>query len=257
MRTLFLVLVAVPVIAIALHTAPPIVGQTAVEVPDMADRTRDLSGIWQAVNTANHNILDHSASPGPFPHLLGAIGAVPAGRGIVEGKELPYQPWALEQRRRNFETRMTVDPLDLTVGDPEAKCFMPGVPRANYMPYPFQIIQGTDKILIAYEFDQASRVVHLTDVGESPVDSWMGHSRGRWDGDTLVVDVTNNIADTWFDRVGNFHSGQMRVTERWTRTGPDHLRYEATIDDPEVCSQPWSMSFPLYRRLAARGGSPS
>ena len=215
----------------------------------MADGTPDLNGIWQALNTANYDILDHPAGPGPFPHLLGASGAVPAGHGIVEGKELPYQPWALEEKQRNFETRMTVDPFDLTLGDPEAKCFMPGVPRANYMPYPFQIVQGTDKILIAYEFDQASRVVHLTDVGESPVDSWMGHSRGQWDGDTLVVDVTSNIADTWFDRVGNFHGGQMRVTERWTRTGPDHLRYEATIDDPEVFTRPWSMSFPLYRRV--------
>ena len=250
MRTQLLALVAIAVVAIALRTAPPTVGQApAVEVPRMADGTPDLNGIWQALNTANNDILDHPASPGPLPHLLGAIGAVPAGHGIVEGNELPYQPWALKQKQRNFETRLTVDPLDLTVGDPEAKCFMLGVPRANYVPYPFQIIQGTDKILIAYEFDHASRVVHMTDVGESPVDNWMGHSRGHWDGDTLVVDVTSNIVGTRFDRVGNFHSGQMHVTERWTRTGPDHLQYEATIDDPEVFTRPWIMSFPLYRRI--------
>ena len=250
MRIQLLALVAIAVVAIALRTAPPIVGQApAFEVPRMADGAPDLSGIWQALNTANYNILDHPASPGPLPHLLGAIGAVPAGHGVVDGNELPYQPWALEQTQRNFETQLTVDPFDLTVGDPEAKCFMPGVPRANYMPYPFQIVQGTDKILIAYEFDHASRVVHMTDVGESPVDNWMGHSRGHWDGDALVVDVTSNIENTWFDRAGNFHSGQMRVTERWTRTGPDHLQYEATIDDPEVFTRPWTMSFPLYRRI--------
>ena len=163
MRTKLLALVAIAVVAIALRTAPPIVGQApAFEVPRMADGTPDLSGIWQALNTANYNILAHPASAGPLPHLLGAVGAVPAGQGVVEGNELPYQPGALERAQRNFETQLTVDPFDLTVGDPEAKCFMPGVPRANYMPYPFQIIQGTDKILIAYEFDHASRVVHMT-----------------------------------------------------------------------------------------------
>ena len=248
--TQLVALAAVATVAIALLLALPLLGQTPpVEVPRLADGTPDLNGIWQALNTANYDILDHPASPGPFPQLLGAVGAVPAGRGIVEGNELPYQEWALEQKRVNFETRLSADPLDLTVGDPEAKCFMPGVPRANYMPYPFQIIQGTDKVLIAYEFAHASRIVHMTDVGDSPVDTWMGHSRGRWDGDTLVVDVTSNVADTWFDRVGNFHSADMRVTERWTSTGADHMHYEATIDDPEVFTRPWTMRFPLYRRI--------
>ena len=239
-------------VATALLPALPVLGQTPpVEVPRLADGTPDLNGIWQALNTANYDILDHPASPGPFPELLGAIGAVPAGRGIVDGNELPYQEWALQQKQVNFETRLSADPLDLTVADPEAKCFMPGVPRANYMPFPLQIIQGTDKVLIAYEFAHASRIVHMTDVGESPVDTWMGHSRGRWDGDTLVVDVTSQVADTWFDRAGNFHSADMRITERWTRTGIDHIHYEATIDDPEVFTRPWTMRFPLYRRVEA------
>lgn len=253
MRSTQLVALAlVATVATALLPALPVLGQTPpVEVPRLADGTPDLNGIWQALNTANYDILDHPASPGPFPELLGAVGAVPAGRGIVDGNELPYREWALEQKRVNFDTRLSVDPLDLTVGDPEAKCFMPGVPRANYMPFPFQIIQGIGNVLIAYEFAHASRIVHMTDVGESPVDTWMGHSRGHWDGDTLVVDVTSQVADTWFDRAGNFHSADMRVTERWTRTGTDHLHYEATIDDPEVFTRPWTMRFPLYRRIEA------
>ena len=229
--------------------AQPMIGQVSSETPRTVDGKPDLNGIWQSLNTANYDIQDHEANPGPFPHLLGAIGAVPAGHGIVDGDALPYQPWALEQKQKNFESRMIVDPNDFTIGDPEAKCFMPGVPRANYMPFPFQIIQSQDEILIAYEFDHTSRIVYMTEVGESPVDNWMGHSRGHWDGDTLVVDVTSNIGDTWFDRSGNFHSGQMHVTERWTRTGLDHINYEATIDDPEVFTEPWTMSFPLYRRV--------
>ena len=250
MRTRSVVFLVMGVVVVALQFMPPLAGQpSAPAVPRLEDGTPDLNGVWQVFNTANHDILDHPAGPGPLPHLLGAASAVPAGRGIVEGGELPYQPWALEQRQRNLETRLMVDPTDLTIGDPEAKCFMPGVPRANYMPYPLQIVQGVDAILIAYEFDYASRIVHMTDVGESPVEHWMGHSRGTWEGDTLVVDVTANIANTWFDRSGNFHSDQMTVTERWTRVGPDHLQYEATIDDPEVFTRPWTMSFPLYRRI--------
>ena len=250
MRRPLFVLVAFVAVALVLRIASPIVSQTpAYEMPRMEDGTPDLNGVWQVLNSANYDILGHPAGPGPMPQLLGAVGAVPAGHGIVEGNELPYRPEALEHKQRNFDTQLTVDPFDLTVGDPEAKCFMPGVPRANYMPYPFQIIQGTDTILIAYEFDYASRIVHMTDVGESPVDNWMGHSRGHWDGDTLVIDVTNNLANTWFDRSGNFHGGEMRVTERWTRISPEHLQYEATIDDPEVFTRPWTMSFPLYRRI--------
>lgn len=243
-------LAAAATVPIAFLLALPAPGQTPpAELPRLADGTPDLNGIWQALSTANYDILDHPASAGPFPELLGAVGAVPAGRGIVDGNELPYREWALEQKRVNFDTRLSADPLDLTVGDPEAKCFMPGVPRANYMPFPFQIIQGIDKVLVAYEFAHASRIVHMTDVGESPVDTWMGHSRGRWDGDTLVVDVTSQVADTWFDRAGNFHSADMRVTERWTRTGIDHIQYEATIEDPGVFTRPWTMRFPLYRRV--------
>jgi hypothetical protein len=193
----------------------------------------NLNGIWQALNSANWDLEDHVAEPGPYTHLLDAIGAVPAGRGVVEGGEIPYQAWAFAKKRENLATRVTVDPFDLTVGDPEAKCYMPGVPRATYMPYPFQIIQGIHKITIAYEFSQATRVIHMETVDPSPVDTRMGHSVGRWEEDTLVVDVTSQIDRTWFDRAGNFHSDALHVVERYTPLGPNDLRYEAQNRGPE------------------------
>jgi hypothetical protein len=199
----------------------------------------NLSGIWQALNEANWDIQAHEARPGP--PQFGAMFSEPAGLGIVDGNEIPYKPEALAKRRENFANRWT--------RDPEAKCYMPGVPRATYQPFPFQIIQGTDKILIAYPFASASRIVHLKDVGESPADSWMGWSRGRWEGDTLVVTVANLIEDTWFDRAGNFHSDALRVTERYTPSSDNVIQYEATIEDPNVFTRPWTIRMPLYRRL--------
>jgi hypothetical protein len=208
-----------------------------------------LNGIWQALNTANWDIQAHAAQPGPFPFLLGAIGAVPAGEGVVEGNEIPYQPWAAAKKRENFEKRMTVDLSNLRTGDPEAKCYLPGVPRANYLPYPFQIVQGTNKLAILYEFDTANRVVYMDKVDPPPTDAWMGHSVGRWEGETLVVDVTNLHEGTWFDRAGNFHSEALHVVERYSPVSPNVLSYEATIEDSKVFTRPWKMSMPLYRRL--------
>jgi hypothetical protein len=133
--------------------------------------------------------------------------------------------------------------------DPEAKCYLPGVPRANYLPFPFQIVQGGNKIFIAYEFASANRVIHMDPVPESPVDTWMGHSMGRWDGDSLVVDVTAFNGQTWFDRAGNHHSSALHVVERYTPMTPNHLQYEATIEDPNTFTRPWKISLPLYRRM--------
>ena len=216
---------------------PAAVGYRA---PRAADGHADLNGIWQAMNTANWDIQDHAARQGPVV-ALGASFSVPAGSGVVEGNELPYQPWAAQKKKENAASWQTLDP--------EVKCYLPGVPRATYLPYPFQIVQSRNTILMAYEFASASRIVHMSDVGEAPIDSWMGWSRGRWDGDTLVVDVTGFNDQTWFDRAGNFHSEALHVVERFTRTGPDHLMYEATIEDPKVFSRPWKMSMPLYRRI--------
>ena len=210
----------------------------------------DLTGIWQAFVTANWNIEDHGAEAGPFPTLLGAWGAQPPGQSIVRGGEIPYRPAALARRAANFARRLDVDVDALnTVGDPEAKCYMPGVPRATYMPYPFQIIQSTDRIVIAYQFASANRTIPLGRPTEPPIDFWMGWSNGSWDGDTLVVDVTGFHDLPWLDRAGNHHSAQLHVVERYTPISPYHLQYEATIEDPQVFTRPWTISFPLYRRI--------
>jgi hypothetical protein len=220
----------------------PIDGQSpaSYRAPRTADGRPDLNGVWQALNTANWDIQDHAAKAGPVV-ALGAAFSVPAGQGVVDGNEIPYQPWAAKKKQENAENWLKLDP--------EIKCYMPGVPRATYMPYPFQIVQTPTNILIAYEFASATRVIRMNSKAESPADTWMGWSRGRWEGETLVVEVTNLGDQTWFDRAGNFHSDALRVVERYTRTSPDALQYEATIEDPKVFTRPWKMRMPLYRRL--------
>jgi hypothetical protein len=234
--------------------------------PRTADGRADLNGVWQALNTANYDIQAHDARPAlalipaptrtgapgigratptalpaPAVRALGAVGGVPGGDGIVEGNEIPYQPWAAQKKKENAERWLE--------RDPEITCFMPGVPRATYMPYPFQIVQGSSEILIAYEFAGTTRTIHMNKVGDSPSPTWMGWSRGRWEGDTLVVEVTDFNDQTWFDRAGNFHSDALRVVERYTPVSPHHLMYEATIEDPKVFTRPWKMKMPLYRRF--------
>ena len=192
----------------------------------------NLNGIWQVLNSAALNIEDHSGELG-----------VPPGQGVVEGGEIPYRPEALAKRQENRAKRKTADPT-------EANCFLPGVPRSTYMPYPFEIVQTPDAILIRYEFAHALRTIPI---GSKHADgippSWMGDSRGRWEGDTLVVDVTNFNDETWFDHSGNYHSDALHVVERFTMMNPDHILYEATIEDPKVFTRPWKISMPLYRRL--------
>ncbi|NJN50881.1 MAG: hypothetical protein HC809_02955 [Gammaproteobacteria bacterium] len=216
----------------------------------------DLNGVWQVLNTANYDIEAHSARsamatrPGPFgpvpakPVLaLGAVGAVPAGMGVVDGGEVPYQPWALAKKKEN-----QANWLDR---DPEIKCYLPGVPRATYMPFPFQIFHSEQAIFFAYEYAGAVRNINLTDPGEAPVDSWMGQSVGSWDGDTLVIVATGFNDRTWFDRSGNFHSDQLKVTERYTPINEHTMAYQATIEDPAVFTRPWTMSMTLYKRVGA------
>ena len=221
--------------------------------PRLADGHPDLNGIWQALNEANYDIQMHVARPalalrdgpyGPVPDApvvaLGAAGAVPPGVGVVDGDELPYRPDALKTKQENQQQWLT--------RDPEIKCYLPGVPRATYMPHPFQIVQSSSQLLIAYQYAGAVRDIHLKDPGPAPVDSWMGQSVAKWDGDTLVVDVTGMNDQTWFDRAGNFHSDSLHVVERYTRTSADVISYEATIEDPKVFTRPWKMTMPLYRR---------
>ncbi|HKU71681.1 MAG TPA: hypothetical protein VJQ51_12670 [Burkholderiales bacterium] len=191
----------------------------------------DLQGIWQALNTASWDIQDHGATLG-----------VPAGRGVVEGNEIPYTPAALAKKQENFKNRELLDPIN--------KCFLPGVPRATYMPYPFQIVQQAERVAILHEYSRVIRYIYMNGNPHPPghIDWYMGDSRGRWDGNTLVVDVTDFNDETWFDAAGNFHSDALHVVERFTRTGPDHMLYEVTIEDPKVFTRPWKMSMPLYRR---------
>jgi len=215
-------------------------GQQVSRIARMPDGKPNLNGIWQAMNTANWNLEAHAARQG-LVLALGAIGAEPGGPGVVEGGEIPYLPAAKEKRKANFEQRLTADP--------EVKCFLPGVPRATYMPYPFQILHSAKAIFFAYEYAGAVRNIVLKDPGPAPIDSWMGQSVGRWEGDTLVVDVTALDERTWFDRAGNFHSDALHVVERYTPRTADILSYEATIEDPKVYSRPWKIQMPLYRHV--------
>jgi hypothetical protein len=231
-------------------------GQTraAYRAPRTADGRPDLNGIWQAVGTAHYDLEPHTARhamalrPGPYGPLpaapvlaLGAVGSVPGGMGVVDGGTIPYKPEALVKRKENQDNWLT--------RDPEIKCYLPGVPRATYMPFPFQIFQSSKAFFIAYEYAGAVRNVYLKDPGPPPTDSWMGQSVGRWEGETFVIEAIGFNDQTWFDRAGNFHSDKLKVTERYTRVAADHLQYEATIDDPETFTRPWKISLPLYRRI--------
>jgi hypothetical protein len=185
----------------------------------------------------------HNATPASpkLESLIGALSAMPPGLGIVEGGVVPYLPAALAQKKENFEKRFTEDP--------EAKCYLPGVPRMMYMPYPLQIIQGTSHIAMVSEYKSALRDIYMDNHRKAPADSWMGWSNGKWEGETLVIDTTGFNDRSWFDRAGNFHSDSLHVVERITAASPYHLNYEATIEDPQVFSKPWKISMPLYRRM--------
>jgi hypothetical protein len=215
----------------------------------------DFSGIWEANNTANWDLLTHEArpivgQPGFTPGstvlaapvlALGSLGWVPGGLGIVEGNEIPYQPWAAARKKENLEHWLD--------RDPEIKCFQPGIPRAMYMPHPFQIIQSNKNIQMMFEYANAQRTIHLQKMDPYPNVAYMGYSTGRWEGDTLVVDVIDLTDATWFDRAGDFHSDALHVVERYTPMSRDAIRYEATIEDPQVFTRAWKISMPLYRRL--------
>ena len=236
-----IVLAATPLLAQTRAAAPAAPGAAAqTRIPRSADGKPDLNGIWQAMNTANWDLQEH----GPQASLavsLGAAGAEPGGAGVVEGGAIPYLPAAEAQKKKNYDNRLTLDP--------EIKCYLPGVPRATYMPHPFQIAKSPTSMLIAYEFANGYRNVFLKDPGEAPTDSWMGQSYGKWDGDTFVIDVTGQNNKTWFDRAGDYHSGDLHVVERYRMVSANVIEYEATIEDPRVYSRPWKISMPLYRRL--------
>ena len=240
-------------------------GQDA-EIPRLPSGQPDVNGIWQALGNHHWNIEAHAARagiamrPGPVGLVpaasilaLGTIASVPSGWGIVEGGEIPYLPDALEQRNRNRENYLPgpgYDGFRINLeGDPVIRCYQPGVPRATYMPFPFQIFQSESKFFIAYEYAGTVRDVYLQDPGPPQVDSWMGQSVGHWEGDTFVVEVTGLNGQAWLDRAGNHHSNAMRVVERYTMMGPDHIQYEATMEDPNTFSRPLTIRLPLYRHV--------
>ncbi len=215
----------------------------------------DFNGIWEANNTANWDLLTHDArpmvaQPGLLPNSvvlaapvlpLGSMGWVPGGLGVVEGEQIPYLSWAAARKKENLEHWID--------RDPELKCFQPGIPRALYMPHPFQIIQDDSKIQMIFEFANAQRTIHLNKMEPYPNVLWMGYAVGHWEGDTLVVDVSDFTDGIWFDRSGDFASSALHVTERYNLASKDVIQYEATIEDPQVFSRPWKISLPIYRRL--------
>ncbi len=233
-------------------------GSVSANAQDRIDGHPNINGVWQTMNTANWNLEPHSAASNPVAdRLVGAIGAIPAGLGVIDGNEIPYLPEALARLEANRANAIT--------NDPEAACYLPGIPRATYMDHPFQIIQGNnDDILMAYEYASANRVVHMGEIGIPPIDTWMGTSYGSWEGDTLVVTTlaqgpglvklpagVMEEGVTWLDRAGNYLTNHATVTERFTPMGENHIEYAVTIDDPSIYSRPWTIRMPLYRRMEA------
>jgi len=252
-----LVLATVMAVSVAGCTGAPQDGLAAVRT---ADGKPDFSGIWQANNEAHWDLQAHAARPGivtqegvyPYEYAevpaapvlaLGAAGGVPGSIGVVDGDgEIPYKPETAVIKQANFDN--WVD------RDPELKCYLPGVPRAMYMPYPFSITQGAKQIQMAFTFSNAARVIHMDPETTGPPDfTYMGFSIARWEDDSLIVDTNMFNGRNWFDRAGNYHSEQLQLTEKLTLETPNLIRYEVTIDDPEVFTRPWTISMPLYRRM--------
>jgi hypothetical protein len=242
----------------ALFLASALAAAAAAEPAYVAPRgpggKPDLNGTWQALARANDDLEAHAARAayalregphGPVPAkevlALGAVGAVPAGLGVVVGGPIPYQDWAKQRKAENQAQWLA--------RDPEIKCYLPGIPRATYQPFPFQILHNEKALFFAYEYAGAVRNIHLTDPGPAPIDSWMGQSVGKWEGDTLVIETTGQNDQTWLDRAGNFHSEALRVVERITPTSPHTLAYEATLEDAKVFTKPWTIRLTLYRRV--------
>jgi hypothetical protein len=212
----------------------------AADVPRLRGKP-NLNGIWQAMGSANWNLEAHSAQKVDSQWELGALFSIPAGKSVVVGGKIPYLPGALKARDA-FRAGWPKS-------DPETYCFLPGVPRATYMPYPFQIFQGDRDILMAYSYATANRTIFMSNHQEPPVDTWMGRSNGRWQGDTLVVETTGFNARAHLDRAGNHFSPALKVTERFTLEDANVIRYEATLEDPQTYSAPWTIRMPLYKHV--------
>jgi hypothetical protein len=212
----------------------------APELPRLQGKP-NLNGIWQAMNSANWNLEAHSARKIDSAWSFGALLSIPAGKSVVVEGNIPYLPQALQTREQSRR--------EWPKSDPETSCYLPGIPRATYMPYPFQILQGDRDILMAYSYATANRTIYMNKHDKPPVDSWMGQSNGHWEKDTLVVITTGFNGRAHLDRAGNFFSEALKVTERFSLQNPNVIRYEATLEDPQTYSAPWTIRMPLYKHV--------
>lgn len=247
------ILAAVVLTAGVVITATQLIGQSRGEVARMRNGRPNLNGIWQALNTADWDLEAQGGGPAPPEGVaLGAVGAIPPGLGVVVGGRIPYRPEARARREEHRQQWVTLDP--------EVRCYLPGIPRATYLPYPFQIFQNETQLVMTYQYSYARRVINMGEPEEAPIDTWMGWANGRWDGDALVIENTAFIEPpvlrpgeppigSWLDRTGNFHSAALRVVERFTPMDATHLQYEATLEDPATYTEPWTIRMPLYKRV--------
>lgn len=220
----------------------PLVAQTpapAFRAARTPDGQPNIMGIWQSMSTAHYDVEPHGASMG-----------VPAGVGVIvdpaDGK-IPYRPEALAKRNENFRNRAKLDP--------HSKCYKPGTPHMVYLPFPFQIVQTPSQVTILSEYMHNTRHIYLTRKSHWPPDSvdlWNGDSVGHFEGDVFVTDVANFNGQAWLDRAGNFHSDELKVTERFRLIDADTLQYEATLNDPRTYTRPWTMRLLLYRHKEPR-----
>ena len=228
LRRHLLILLGIAVLAASSTSCSRSPAVTEVSIPRTAEGKPDLQGIWQVRNRASYDLEGHVARHG-----------MPAGRSVVQGGPIPYQPWAAMKRAENAAARETADPVE--------GCHLPGVPRIMYMEFPFQIFQTPEHIAMTFEWSLVHRRISMNGAPPDGIDFWMGDSRGRWDGDTLVVNVRNHNDKTWFDMAGNFHSEALQLVERYTLMDANTINYEVTVQDPKVFTRPWTMAMRLHR----------
>jgi len=181
----------------------------AAPAPRAADGKVDFSGIWGADRNFIFDIHD----------------------ALKNGEELPLQPWAEKIARE----RMSKD-------DPEAQCLPAGVPRQA--PYPWRILQTATHLFFLFEGNIHSYRQIFLDGRKHPQDpnpTWYGHSIGRWEGDTLVVDSVGFNDRFWFDFAGHPHTEQLHIIERYRRPDVDRLDYEITVEDPGAYTKPFTL----------------
>jgi len=242
-----------PNAAAALGTPLAAAGQAATKTwnpPRTPDGKPDLQGIWGPEIGGTYSIEDLDFQDSFQAEIQGTL-PDPRRKGksrIVDPADgkIPYQPWAAAKQREIFEHHTSPNAEQI---DPQARCLLSGVPRVMYLPNRFRILQAQGHVVILYEHNHTHREIpmdgrpHLDD----KIRLWMGDSRGRWEGDTLVVETSHFNGKLWFDIVGNFQSDALRVVERFTVVDPDQIHYEATIEDPKLYTKHWKLVVPLLR----------